>query len=143
MPSIIGLQLEEATQQLEDLGFAVGQVIYEKSDKPAGEVLYQSYPEGADVVIGSEISVKVSKESEESGPQEVSKTITLRLPQTNPTVKVKLTLVSDSGEIPVYEEVLSTQQGNASVALKGIGRQTYKIYYDDQYLIDYNVDFSE
>ncbi len=143
MPSIIGLQLEEATQQLEDLGFAVGQVIYEKSDKPAGEVLYQSYPEGADVVTGSEISVKVSKESEESGPQEVSKTITLRLPQTNPTVKVKLTLVSDGGEIPVYEEVLSTQQGNASVALKGTGRQTYKIYYDDQYLIDYNVDFSE
>jgi len=143
MPSIIGLQLEVASQQLEDLGFAVGQVIYEKSDKPAGEVLYQSYPEGADVVIGSEISLKVSKESEETGPQEVSKTITLRLPQTNPTVKVKLTLLSDSGEITVYEEVLSTQQGNASVALKGTGRQTYKIYYDDQYLIDYNVNFSE
>lgn len=143
MPSIIGLQLDVASQQLEDLGFAIGQVIYEKSDKPAGEVLYQSYPEGADVVIGSEISLKVSKESEETGPQEVSKTITLRLPQTNPTVKVKLTLLSDSGEITVYEEVLSTQQGNASVALKGTGRQTYKIYYDDQYLIDYNVNFSE
>lgn len=143
MPSIIGLQLEEATQQLEDLGFAVGQIIYEKSDQPAGEVLYQSYPEGADVVVGSEISVKVSKESEAAGPQEVTKTITLRLPQTNPTIKVKLTLVSDSGEIPVYEEVLSTEQGNASITLKGVGKQTYKIYYDDEYLIDYNVSFGE
>lgn len=143
MPSIIGLQLEEATQQLEDLGFTIGQIIYEKSEKPAGEVLYQSYPEGADVVAGSEISVKVSKESDEAGPKEVNKTITLRLPQTNPTIKVKLTLVSDSGEIPVYEEVLSTQQGTATVALRGVGQQTYKIYYDDQYLIDYNVNFSE
>lgn len=143
MPSIIGLQLEEATQQLEDLGFTIGQTIYENSEKPAGEILYQSYPEGSDVVIGSEISVKVSKESADSGPKEVSKTITLRLPQTNPTVKVKLTLVSPAGEITVYEEVLSTEQGNAAIALKGTGQQTYKIYYDDQYLIDYNVTFSE
>ncbi len=142
MPSIIGLQLEEATQQLEDLGFAIGQIIYENSEQPAGEILYQSYPEGSDVVKGSEISVKVSKESADSGPKEVSKTITLRLPQTNPTVKVKLTLVSPGGEITVYEEVLSTEQGNAAIALKGTGQQTYKIYYDDQYLIDYNVTFS-
>ncbi len=142
MPSIIGLQLEEATQQLEDLGFTIGQTIYENSDQPAGEILYQSYPEGSDVVIGSEISVKVSKDNETAGPKEVSKTITLRLPQTNPTVKVKLTLVADGGEITVYEEVLSTEQGNAAIALKGTGQQTYKIYYDDQYLIDYNVTFS-
>jgi serine/threonine-protein kinase len=142
MPSIIGLQLEEATQQLEDLGFAIGQIIYENSEQPAGEILYQSYPEGSDVVRGSEISVKVSKESADSDPKEVSKTITLRLPQTNPTVKVKLTLVSPGGEIIVYEEVLSTEQGNAAIALKGTGQQTYKIYYDDQYLIDYNVTFS-
>jgi serine/threonine-protein kinase len=141
MPSIIGLQLEEATQQLEDLGFTIGQTIYENSDQPVGEILYQSYPEGADVVIGSAISVKVSKESADAGPKEVSKTITLRLPQANPTVKVKLTLVSPSGEITVYEEVLSTEQGNAAIVLKGTGQQTYKIYYDDQYLIDYNVTF--
>jgi serine/threonine-protein kinase len=143
MPNIIGLQLEEATDQLEDLGFAIGQIIYEKSDEPAGQILYQSYPEGSDVVMGSEISVKVSKADETSGPQEVTKTITLRLPQTNPTVKVKLTLVSSSGEITVYEETLTTEQGNAAIALRGVGQQTYKIYYDDQYLIDYNVNFGE
>lgn len=69
MPSLMGKTLEQAKQLLEKYKLNIGEVTYQESDKPKGEVLEQSHAEGSDVPSGSDIYLIVSQgKTETAGP---------------------------------------------------------------------------
>ena len=60
VPSVVGLQVDVASSQLQTAGFNVGRVDVE-SDRPAGEVVTQNPPGNSTASKGSSVTLSVSK----------------------------------------------------------------------------------
>ncbi len=61
VPSVVGLQVDIASSQLQLAGFNVGRGIDVESEQPAGEVVSQSPPGNSTAAKGSSVTLSVSK----------------------------------------------------------------------------------
>lgn len=66
MPDLKGKTVEKALELLEENKLNIGNIVYEGSDKPKGEVLRQSLAAGASVASGTEIDLVLSKGVEDT-----------------------------------------------------------------------------
>ena len=93
------------------------------SDRPAGEVVWQSLPKDTEAMEGDTIQLRVS-----SGLAPSSRRMNIPLPQDRDQVKVEV-YVGDEQE-PQYSENLSCADETAHVTLVGNGTQYVKVYFD-------------
>ena len=61
MPNVVGLNIDRAMEQLEDLGFTKVQKRSTESLKPKGEVVYQSQEKGVEIDVNTEILLEFSE----------------------------------------------------------------------------------
>ncbi|HCT75999.1 MAG TPA: Stk1 family PASTA domain-containing Ser/Thr kinase [Micromonosporaceae bacterium] len=71
IPAVIGMQVNEATAQLQALGLKVVTEIVEDTTKPRGEVLEQTPPGGSSAEKGAEVRLKVSNNANMTGMPDV------------------------------------------------------------------------
>jgi serine/threonine-protein kinase len=72
MPNLVGKTLEQAKQMLENYQLNDGNITYQESDRPKGEILQQSVDAGTEISSGSDIHLVVSQgATETAGPTTV------------------------------------------------------------------------
>lgn len=101
VPDCRGRQLSRSLALLKKAGLNLGKVIWSVSDSPAGEVISQSPPSGADVTNDSEVELEVSIGN--SGRRAmVRHKLEVFLPAGSEPSKVRVMLLTADGEEEVY-----------------------------------------
>ena len=126
VPQFVGMNIENAQKQLKTLKLTCGpediEMVY--SDKPGGEIIWQSIPMNTMTDEWSVIKFQVS-----SGLASVSKTQYYDLPQDDrETVRVQV-FVGEETE-PQYDETVKCSDGQAVVTLTGSGSEKVRVYFD-------------
>jgi len=134
MPDLIGLNLEEARQRLQDNNLLLGeQKREESSEYYTGQVMEQDTEAGVLVEQQSSISIVVSKGP---GPAAKTKILEFKLPKKQDYYKVIINLKDAQGEREIYNELHKAADtvcvgvnyfGSAKVEIK-LNGQLYKIY---------------
>ena len=147
MPDVLGMELEVAENVLNQLGFDKIRTRTVESDKPKNTVVYQSETHGEDIDVTTEILLEISEGPEETEPTTEPTQPPTAPPTTEPPTDPPLVMANVTFDIPnrdamyvltVYQgglEVVGATQiqpGTTSytVALTGIGTQTYDVYVD-------------
>jgi len=134
MPDLIGLNLEEARQRLQDNNLLLGeQKREESSEYYTGQVMEQDTEAGVLIDQQSSISIVVSKGP---GPAAKTKTLEFKLPKKQDYYKVIINLKDAQREREIYNELHKAADtvyvgvnyfGSAKVEVK-LNGQLYKIY---------------
>ena len=145
MPDVVGMELSVAENVLNQLGFDVIRTRTVESEKPKDTVVYQSEEHGEEIDVTTEILLEISEGPEETEPPTTEPPTappTTEPPTEPPTVLTNVTFLLPERDamyvLTVYQggvEVVGATQiqpGTTSftVALSGIGTQTYDIYVD-------------
>ena len=145
MPYVVGLELGRAQELMTQLGFT--NVRYEEVDsqKPAGQIVYQSVGKGNNVDVSSEVIIHYS-----AGPQETEVSTEATIPQI-PTVPEETKSWTVSFSVPEREEeyrldvclggtssvldskMVAPGSTSAFVKLSGSGLVAYDLYIDGEY----------
>lgn len=134
MPDFVGKQWEVVQQQLVDIWHLTCnpltdvETVY--SDRPGGEIVFQSIPETTMVKEWDTVKFQVS-----SGLAASTKTLDIQLPQDG-REQVLLEIRVGDEEGMQYSEPLNCSDMTAQVTLTGTGNQMVKVYFDgvlDQY----------
>ena len=157
MPNVLGLNLDRAEELLSGQGFT--NVRYEKmeSQKPAGEVIYQSVSKNVEVDVESEIIIHYSegpKETEEpiieetepsmedaSEPEEVEITAAFTLPERQEEYRLDICLTG-TGEV-VDSKMIPPGTTSTMVQLTGKGTIHYDLYINGEYECEKKVTFTD
>ena len=143
MPDVVGMELSVAESLLNQLGFENIRTRPVESEKPKDTVVYQSEKHNDEIDVTTEILLEISKGPKETEPPTEAPTA----PPTEAPTEPPLVLTNVTFNLPardamyvltVYQggvEVVSATQiqpGTTSftVALTGIGTQTYEVYVD-------------
>jgi serine/threonine protein kinase len=159
--SFIDQTLEEAQKIIiQDLNLNLGTVTQVSSDKPAGVVVYQSIPAGTEVDAGSTITLQVSKGPDTpptptpeptttptpppatSTPDQGIVTYSKKIPITVPTDKDSVKVRIEVGGETKWENTVSSSMGTIYPAVPGSGVQEISIYFDNELVDRYSLDFS-
>lgn len=121
----VGLTLAVARQMAAEQGLVCTDADVEAvySDRPGGEIVWQSIPKDTEAMEGDTIKFEVS-----SGLAPASIQIDIPLPQDRDQVRVQV-YVGDETE-PQYDENLSCADEYAHVPLTGSGTEYVKVYFD-------------
>ena len=121
----VGLQLSVAREIAAEQNLVCTDLDVEAvySDRPGGEIVWQSIPKDTEAMEGDTIKFHVS-----SGLAPASVQLEILLPQDRDQVLVEV-YVGDNPE-PQYREPLSCADGVARVPLTGSGTQYVKVYFD-------------
>ena len=124
MPNLVGLTLQAAAQDLENLGLAVASTDYAPSSAPYGTVLSQSIAPGTKVRSGEGVALTLSQGPPAGGtggpPQ--SEPVTLTYQGSQPA-EVRVVVVDDSGVSQVLDETENPGQSvSLSLTWQGSGR---------------------
>ena len=144
MPSVKELTEARAKKMIEDLEL-ICNVEQVTSDRPAGEVIYQSIPANSEISKGTSVTIQVSTGPQTtpgtnpSDPGDVkTKIISIALPTDREKVQVKVTV----GGVSCYDAPVNTTiNSEISLSIPGSGTQEVVIYFDGAESDRYNVDF--
>ena len=126
VPKFVGLNIDETLAQLSSYGLTctASDVEVVDSDKPGGQIVWQSLEPTSKVDEWTTIKVQVS-----AGLANSSLPITLELPQDGgDVVEVKI-YVGDEPN-PQYNETVRASDGTVSTTLSGTGKKMVKVYFD-------------
>lgn len=108
VPTLTGTTLENARNIATSAGLKISSVTEVNSDKPVGQVVYQSIAPNTEVEEGTGIVLQVSKGPEKQEPVTSTKNIEITLPDDErESVEVRITV--DGKE--VYKNDVSTEPG--------------------------------
>ena len=128
VPPFVGQNIDKVREQLKTtwkLTCTDADIEIVDSDKPAGEILWQSIESGTEVTEGDTIKFKVSSGLAPSQ----SRTISVMLPQDGrESVDVWVTVDGEEQ----YNKHVSCAQGSISVSLTGSGIQHVQVYIDGE-----------
>ncbi len=126
MTQLVGRSYEAVQADLAALGLVCPPENVESvySDRPGGEVVWQSIAVNTMVKEGDVIKLQVS-----SGLSLINKTVFYRLPRTSSGVVEVKVYVGDE-ELPQYNEFVRCSDEQVSVPLTGVGRKNVKVYFD-------------
>lgn len=130
VPNCQGRHLAKAIPTLQKAGLELGRVVWTYSEKPAGTVLSQSPPSGADVMRDSEVECEVS-----TGPTQerllARRKLELFLPAGDQYQKVRVMLLTSAGEEEIYR---ATHVAGDALALWVMGNphDDIEIYVNDK-----------
>ena len=144
VPNFVGETVERAKEQLNILGLVAD--VYETYDDqyPAGQVIFQSVPNGTEVEVGSTVKLQVSKgpEAKPSDPGTtagVTKQIWVDLSDYVGVVQVKIVV----GDTVIYDNAVDASEGTISQPATATGSQQVAVYIDDTLVSSSVVDFTE
>ena len=149
MPSVVGLYSQTAQKQLADLGFTNVRTETVKSDRPKGEVVYQSVQTDTVLKLEDEIVLRLSDESgtqpTETQPptettEETEKTLTVRFTVPNKEEPYLLTILQD-GAVIVEDEKIPAGCTDYSLTLTGSGTKEYDLYINGEKYVTQRVNF--
>ena len=149
MPSVVGLYSQTAQKQLADLGFTNVRTDTVKSDRPKGEVVYQSVQKDTVLKLEDEIVLRLSDESgtqpTETQPptettEETEKTLTVRFTVPNKEEPYLLTILQD-GAVIVEDEKIPAGCTDYSLTLTGSGTKEYDLYINGEKYVTQRVNF--
>ena len=152
MPKVTEMTLEKARQTLDDLNFSNVDVLEEYNDTvEEGYVIRANIKEGDKIKVDTAIVLTVSKGPEPTEPpttqppettlpEEVTKAVTVMLPQREEAYK--LTIMLGSGVTVLDDQVINPGTQSIQVYMTGSGVMTYEIYIDGEYVRSEKVDFS-
>ena len=149
MPSVAGLSSQTAQQQLADLGFTNVRTETVRSDRPKGEVVYQSVQKDTVLKLEDEIVLRLSDESgtqpTETQPptettEETEKTLTVRFTVPNKEEPYLLTILQD-GAVIVEDEKIPAGCTDYSLTLTGSGTKEYDLYINGEKYVTQRVNF--
>lgn len=149
MPSVVGLYSQTAQKQLADLGFTNVRTEMVKSDRPKGEVVYQSVQKDTVLKLEDEIVLRLSDESgtqpTETQPptettEETEKTLTVRFTVPNKEEPYLLTILQD-GAVIVEDEKIPAGCTDYSLTLTGSGTKEYDLYINGEKYVTQRVNF--
>ena len=149
MPSVVGLYSQTAQKQLADLGFTNVRTETVKSDRPKGEVVYQSVQKDTVLKLEDEIVLRLSDESgtqpTETRPptettEETEKTLTVRFTVPNKEEPYLLTILQD-GAVIVEDEKIPAGCTDYSLTLTGSGTKEYDLYINGEKYVTQRVNF--
>ena len=125
VPNYVGLTLARAREMVAEQGLVCTDADVEAvySERPGGEIVWQSIPADTEAMEGDTIKFQVS-----SGLAPASVQLEIRLPQDRDQVQVKV-LVGDDPE-PQFDEPLNCADEIAKITLTGNGTQYVKVYFD-------------
>ena len=137
VPDLRGLSIEEATTQLSNLELEISQPFNEVRStrlKP-GQIVNQIPSKTSKVERGTKIRVDVAtnrRRSTATGREvEAEYELTIRIPQENDPVKVRVDLVDATGTQTVYDDTQHQPGDEFFVTAKGTGDEVYfKVFYD-------------
>ena len=146
MPDVVGMELDVAQKLLNQLGFENIRTRPVESDKPKDTVVYQSEKHNDEIDVNTEILLEISEGPEETEPT-TQPTQPPTAPPTEPPTAPPMVTANVTFQLPVKEAmyVLTVYQGGVqvvgatqiqpgtssyTVALTGIGSQSYDIYVD-------------
>ena len=109
VPSVIGLNYDQAASQLQAAGFAVGRAPDADSDQPAGIVIDQSPPGNATAPNGSTVTLTVSKGPETTELPDVTQTDVATARTTLQAAGFKVSVTRQDTEDPALEGVVISQ----------------------------------
>lgn len=149
MPSVVGLYSQTAQKQLADLGFTNVRTEPVRSDRPKGEVVYQSVQKDTVLKLEDEIVLRLSDESgtqpTETQPptettEETEKTLTVRFTVPNKEEPYLLTILQD-GAVIVEDEKIPAGCTDYSLTLTGSGTKEYDLYINGEKYVTQRVNF--
>lgn len=126
VPSVTGASLERARAMLEDLGLAIGGIREVDSDKPKGQVVYQSVAPNKEVNKGTAVTLHVSLGPKPQEPVTKEKEISVTLPTDKETVEVRITV----GGSEVYKDTVNTSAGELRHTVSYTEGQEICVYVD-------------
>ena len=158
MPNVVGMELDRALELLEQLGFSKVKPESVESQKPKGEIVYQSVDKNTEIDVTTEIVLKVSEGPKETTPPETQPpettvpetteavegteiTVTWGVPERTVDYRLDICL---SGSDKVLESII-IPAGNTSVMLNltGSGKVYYDLYIDGVFECTKDVTFNQ
>jgi serine/threonine-protein kinase len=142
VPFVRTLTEAQARKMIEDSEL-ICKVEQVSSDRPAGEVVYQSVAANTEVSKGTTVTIHVSTGPQtppvtDPDPGDVkTQSITIPLPTDRESVQVKVTV----GGNPSYEATVNTTNSELSLNISGSGTQEVVIYFDGAVVDRYPVNF--
>ena len=131
--------IDKAVNILKTAGFNKYQIEPVESDAEKDTVVSQSVEKNTEVDINTQIVLEVSKGSVQETTPQITKSITLKLPD-GLTDPYTLRIVSDG--LVVYETTVQPEQTELSVLLSGTGTEYFDIYINGVYSWPERVDFT-
>ena len=127
MTQLVGRSFEAVQADIQSLGLVCPPENVESvySDRPGGEVVWQSIAVNTMVKEGDVIKLQVS-----SGLSLISKTEYYDLPRTDSGVVEVKVYVGDE-ELPQYNETVKCSDEEVKVPLVGVGRKNVRVYFDN------------
>ena len=157
MPNVLGLDVDRAEELLTGQGFL--NVRYEKmeSQKPMGEVIYQSVTKNVEVDVESEIIIHYSEGPkptvapetvatqppvpEETQPQEVEITASFTLPERQEEYRLDI-CISGTSDV-VDSKMIAPGTASTMVQLTGRGTVHYDLYINGEFECEKKVTFTD
>ena len=124
VPQFVGMPYEQALKQMENAGLMCLGADTVDSDRPGGEILWQSLDAYSTAKEGDGISFKVS-----SGLHMTRREFTVELPQDDRTT-VELTVYVGNETEPQFSATLNCSDEVAAVTVTGSGNQFIKVCFD-------------
>ena len=155
MPNVVGLDVDRAQELMVQMGFTNTRFEEVESQKPKGEVVYQSVAKNTKTDITSEIIIHYSEGPKETTRPETEETTESTVPEETE----ELQTIDVGIQVPVREEdyvldiclagsteVLATKivlagDTSTSVKLSGRGTVTYDLYINGEFAAQENVRF--
>ena len=124
VPQFVGMTYEQALKQVENAGLVCLGADTVDSERPGGEIIWQSLDAWSTAKEGDGISFKVS-----SGLSTVRKEFAVKLPQDDRTT-VNLTVYVGNETEPQFSATLNCSDEVAAVSVTGSGSQFIKVCFD-------------
>jgi serine/threonine-protein kinase len=156
MPDLLGKHIDDVQNTILERGFAIGEITYKPSDEVGMDlVLYQSYPSGTEVEMGTIINLIVSSgvEVQIENPDEgddISNDDTsgngelvIELPQDKKKVHLLVERVLEDKRVIVYENQVKTETSPLTISIEGFGVQKFEIFINSEYYGVEEINFGE
>ncbi len=158
MPNVLGLEVDRAMELMTQLGFT--KVRYEpmESQKPAGQVIYQSVASSSEVDVSTEIIIQYSEGPKETEPtteptlpapettapedEQDWWTVTFAVPMRDKEFKFEICLAGTQ-EVLVSKMVAAGSTSTFVDELIGVGTVDYDIYIDGVYYNTQSIEFTK
>ena len=143
MPNVIGMSTDVAKTVLEGMGFKNVRVEGVESQKPEGEVVYQSVEKETPTDVNAEIIIHYSLgETQTEAPTEGEheESVTFNVPKRE--ADYTLTVCPKGASSPVATATIPAGDDLVTITLMGKGVQTFDLYVDGVFFGEQRVEFS-